>query len=173
MCESIYFPLGEKMPRHLADVVAVFKKNDINIDSNQHRLKSDDVLSTIMRDLIALEYEVETDKRNLIPFHVCDEDGQPLRRVNPDAYNKKHKTIIEVEAGRAVDNNQYLKDLVFISALSDIDYLVLAVRRVYSKKDNKRKKENKQYDYKNISKIMRGLFANISFPLRGVVLIGY
>ena len=44
-----------------------------------------------------------------------------------DAYHKKYKTVIEVEAGRALVNYQFLKDIFQASMMVDTDYLVLAV----------------------------------------------
>ena len=42
-------------------------------------------------------------KDNHIPF--IGECGSVIKSFDVDAYNKDDKTVIEVEAGRAVDNN--------------------------------------------------------------------
>ena len=46
-----------------------------------------------------------------------------------DAYNEAQKNIVEVEAGRAFANNQFLKDFFEAIIIDDIDYLIIAVRK--------------------------------------------
>lgn len=56
--------------------------------------------------------------------------------------------VIEVEAGRAVDNNQFLKDLFQACMMDGISFLVIAVRNYYRVKANNSKgyKEDKDFD---------------------------
>ena len=48
-----------------------------------------------------------------------------------DALSNDGRIVIEVEAGRATENNQFLKDIFEASMMFDVEYLVLAVRNVY------------------------------------------
>ena len=48
-----------------------------------------------------------------------------------DTYHNETKTIIEIEAGRGVANNQFLKDLFEACVIPDIDVLVIAVLNEY------------------------------------------
>ena len=41
-----------------------------------------------------------------------------------DAFNKEQSIVIEVEAGRAVRNNQFLKDIFQACMMFDVEYLV-------------------------------------------------
>ena len=74
-------------------------------------------------------------------------------------------TVIEVEAGRAVANYQFLKDLFQAIVMVDVDYCIIAVRRIY--KDSK--------DFDSVIQFMDTLFTSnrIKLPLLGVLIIGY
>lgn len=45
-----------------------------------------------------------------------------------DAYNEYEKSVIEVEVGRGVLNNQFLKDLFQVCMMQDINFLTIAIR---------------------------------------------
>ena len=65
--------------------------------------------------------------------------GKVEKKFEADAYSSKNSTIIEVEAGRAVVNFQFLKDLFEAIMMQGVDYLVIAVRTIYRRK--------KDFDY--------------------------
>ena len=72
----IFFPLHKKIPDHLSEVVLSFEKNSTDIssaknDSNDTRLKSDEVLRIISKDLINIGYEVELSKRKRYNKSTC------------------------------------------------------------------------------------------------------
>ena len=81
----------------------------------------------------------------------------------------KMKTVIEVEAGRAYANNQFLKDLFQASVMQDVDYLVIAVRNIYKTKSSSSK------DFEKIMKFLDTLYASsvLNLPLNGILIVGY
>ena len=62
-----------------------------------------------------------------MPVHVGNEDKARLF-FEVDAWNEEAGIVIEVEAGRALDNHQFLKDVFEAAMMTDIKYLVIAVR---------------------------------------------
>jgi hypothetical protein len=72
---------------------------------------------------------------------------------------------VEVEAGRAVDNNQFLNDLFEASVMVDVKYLAIAVRRIYRGDPN----FDRCYTY------LDTLYSSDRWklPLDGVLIIGY
>ena len=82
-----------------------------------------------------------------------------------DGYDSKHCTVLEVEAGRAVTNYQFLKDLFEACMMNDVKYLIIAVRNQY-----KRKK-----DFETVINFFNTLYASnrIALPLDGVFIVGY
>ena len=82
-----------------------------------------------------------------------------------DAYNYSTRTVIEVEAGRALTNYQFLKDIFQASMMIETHYLVIAVRQLYRGNN----------DFENISKFIETMFITnrIKLSLEGILLIGY
>ena len=89
-------------------------------------------------DLEKIGFKVEIDKmaKNKISVPVLfGKMGCPSQSFEADAYHEKDGFIVEVEAGRAVANYQFLKDLFEASVMVDINYLAIAVRRLYKHKE--------------------------------------
>jgi hypothetical protein len=95
--------------------------------------------------------------------------GKVEKSFDADAYHPKAGFVLEVEAGRAVANNQFLKDLFQASMMKDVEYLAIAVRRLYEGGGQKSK------DYERVVAFFDTLYASsrLQLPLRGVVVIGY
>jgi len=73
--------------------------------------------------------------------------------------------VIEVEAGRAVTNYQFLKDFFEASMMYNVDYLCIAVRNIY----------RKSKDFEQVVKFFDAMFSSkrIVVPLKGLLVIGY
>lgn len=166
-----YFSQEEEMPSFLSDLINVFIKNESLISSShpqsKNSLTSDEVLGLLREDLINLGYEVERDR---------SKDGRVIipnvnlnREFFVDAWNNNFKVVLEVEAGRAYANNQFLKDLFESCIIPQVEYLVIAVKNVYSIK------QYKSHDFKRISDFMTCLHESERkfIPLKGILIIGY
>jgi hypothetical protein len=167
MINFIYFPQSDKLPEHLSKVVQVFKVFEREIDSESNGLSSNEVLEILREALNNVGFEVEKGKKKgeKLNFPVFfGENDRALKTFYPDAYQERTRTMIEIEAGRAVDNNEYIKD-IFKALLSDVDYLVLAVRNVYRKKP----------DFEKVKIVIQAVYINkrINMPLKGMLLVGY
>ena len=86
-----------------------------------------------------------------------------------DTYHNETKTIIEIEAGRGVANNQFLKDLFEACVIPDIDVLVIAVLNEYHVGDVTNK------DFETVVKFFETLYVSdrINLPLKSILVIGY
>ena len=84
---------------------------------------------------------------------------------NADALSKDGRIVIEVEAGRATENNQFLKDLFQACMMFNVEYLVLAVRNEY----------RSHKDFEIVYTFLETLYISnrITLPLKGILLIGY
>ncbi len=92
-------------------------------------------------------------------------NGKIEKYFDADAYNKKIQVVIEVEAGRALLNNQFLKDLFQACVMHEVDYLITAVRNRYKS----------TLDFNKILAYYDTLFTSgrLILPLKGVLIIGY
>ncbi len=162
------FPRSIGLTREISDIVKCFEKNYENITSSKHYLKSDDVLKVIKLDLETLHFRVEKGKaRNQkIPVPVLfGQNNNVDKYFDVDALSADGKIVIEVEAGRAYANNQFLKDVFQACMMYGVEYLVIAVRNDYRGID----------DFSKIYTFLETLYisSRLILPLRGIVLIGY
>jgi hypothetical protein len=165
-----FFPQSRACPAHLLSVIDVFdqvhKSIDSSTNSEQH---SNDVLAVVRPGLEQLGYVVEAGKKKAekIPVPVLfGVNGRVEKSFDADAWSKADRTVIEVEAGRAVVNNQFLKDLFQACMMHEVDFLVIAVRITYGKGNQ---------DFQSVSKFMDTLYTSgrLQLPLHGVLVLGY
>ena len=92
-------------------------------------------------------------------------NGKAAKSFEADAYHSHFKLVLEVEAGRAVTNYQFLKDIFQASVMVDVDYLCIAVRNIY----------RKSADFNKVYMFLDTLYTSgrIRFPLKGILVVGY
>ena len=172
MINWMYFPQNKRIEKHLLEVVNVFQKNNNKIDSDKfcgdNSLVSNEVLNIISNDLQDLGYEVEKSKKDKDKISVpvlFEKNGQVSLKFEVDAFSADLYTVIEVEAGRAVTNYQFLKDFYEACMMQDVKYFCVAVRNTY---------KNKQ-DFEKVCDFFVSLFVSnrVKIPLEGILVIGY
>lgn len=177
MIKWMYYPHNRKCPEHLYRVVEVFEscENDISSisDATKH-VVSNDVLGFVSSGLRKLGYVVEIDvpggkKKKIKRPVLFGENGSVTVQYEVDAYDDVTKTIIEVEAGRATDNNQWLKDLMEAFLIYDAVYLVIAVKLRYTKSNRIKN------DFDEVCNFMDAIYSSdrVEVPLDGIMIIGY
>lgn len=85
--------------------------------------------------------------------------------LNADAYAANDGWVVEVEAGQAVDNNKFLKDIFQACMMHDVLHLAIAVRNKYRGSD----------DFAKVENFLETLYVSsrLQLPLKGILLIGY
>lgn len=163
------FPKHLKLDSVLHQVIEVFNLNAQKIDSMKGSvLTSNEILNILSKDLTKIHYKVEKGKKKegLIEVPVLfGKNGTPEKKFYADALSLSGETVIEVEAGRAFTNNQFLKDVFQASMMVDVQYLVLAVRNQYRNSE----------DFNKIHKFLDVMYVTnrIKLDLKGILLIGY
>lgn len=162
------YPKNTNLDSNLQRVIQIFENNFYMFDSTKFQYESNKVLSFIAEDLDGLGYLVERSKAREDKISVpvlFGRNGKKEKWFDADAYNRKEKTVIEVEAGRAFTNYQFLKDLFEACVMNDVDFCVIAVRRIY----------RNSYDFEKIIQFMDTLYSSnkLQLPLKGVLIIGY
>ena len=163
-----FFPKSDRAPDMAISIVSVFEDASERISSSVHEHSSNVVLAEVCPGLQTLGFEVETGKRAIEKIAVpvlFGQNGKLEKSFEADAYHRAKEFVIEVEAGRAVVNNQFLKDLFQACMMNGVEYLAIAVRNVYR---NSR-------DFERVVKFMDTLYASnrIRLPLKGILIIGY
>lgn len=162
------FPRSIGINNDLVNLVECFIKNLNEIESENNKNSSNGVLKIIENDLKNIGYNVEGGKSKDLKIEVPVLFG-PNNRVdkyfNADAVSINGKIVLEVEAGRAVLNNQFLKDIFQACMMYEVEYLAIAVRNKYRNSD----------DYEYVYTFLETLYISnrLQLPLKGILLIGY
>lgn len=168
MIKYQFFPRSRGVTQEIQDIINSFKAIETQIDSETSELKSNEVLQIVRPYLEQLQYTVETGKgvNEKIDVPVLfGQDNKIDKSFYADALSADGRIVIEVEAGRATENNQFLKDLFEACMMFDVEYLVLAVRNVY----------RTHYDFDRVYSFLETLYISnrLHLPLKGILLIGY
>lgn len=163
------FPKSASTIPKIVEAVEVFESHLVEIDSKTHdAFTSNEVLGVIRADLEALGFKVETDKsasgKIKIPV-LFGLNGRPEKTFDADAFHVEQGIVMEVEAGRAVANYQFLKDLFQACMMQDAKYLVIAVRNTYRGNS----------DFESVKNFFETLYASsrLQLPLTSLTIIGY
>ena len=163
-----FFPRSQGMSNEMQAIISCFEEIYNEIDSERHSLSSNEVLGILCEPLKKLGYDVETGKKSNEKIRVpvlFGLNNKIDKEFNADALSNDGKIIIEVEAGRALDNNQFLKDIFQACMMFGVEYLVIAVRVEY--------RGRKDFDI--ICSFLETLYISnrLHLPLKGIMLIGY
>lgn len=168
MIKFQFFPRSRGIDDRIETVINCFKKHSESIESPQNNLSSNEVLDIIRPALQRIGFEVETGKSRSDKINVpvlFGLDNGIDKYFNADALSNDGKIVIEVEAGRAVDNNQFLKDIFQACMMYEVEYLFLAVRNDYRGGN----------DFSKIYAFLETLYisSRLHLPLKGILLLGY
>jgi hypothetical protein len=163
-----FFPRSHGINDEIQDVIKCFEASLDDITSAEHELTSNEVLAFLRPHLEKIGFKVESgkskDQKISVPV-LFGLDNKVDKSFNADAVSSDGKVVIEVEAGRAVDNNQFLKDIFQACMMYEVEYLVIAVRNLYRGSD----------DFSKIYAFLETLYISnrLRLPLKGILLIGY
>lgn len=163
-----HFPKSEDASSLFKEVIKCFEEVESEIASENHRWHSGRVLRYVRPHLERIGFKVEIGKKAEQKIRVpvlFGLDGKPEKSFEVDAYHEDSRTILEIEAGRAVTNYQFLKDFFEACIMLNVDYLVLAIRKVY----------RKSKDFKKVLTFFDTLYASgrLLIPLKGILVVGY
>ena len=164
----MYYPKSDRPPELAVLVVQAFQSVVGEIASENLRLASNQVLVAVKPGLRALGFQVEDGKKRHQRLQVpvlFGLNGKLEKSFDADAYHPTSGFVVEVEAGRGIDNNQFLKDLFQACMMHEVHYLAIAIRRVY----------RGGRDFEQVIRFFDTLYASnrLKLPLKGVLIIGY
>lgn len=169
------FPRSKGIDEELQSLINVFKDVANTISQNEH-LVSNDMLALVRPGLEDLGFKVEKGKgkEDKIPVPVLfGENNEIDKSFYADAQSADGRIVLEVEAGRAVFNNQFLKDIFQACMMHEVKILVIAVLNEYH--FNVKGKEHVSYDFQTVKTFLETMFISnrLHLPLEGILLIGY
>lgn len=168
MIRWVFYPRSQAASDLALGVVQAFESVATKIDSRTHNLSSDEALAFLADGLSRLGFNVERGKRKsdciTVPV-LFGLNGKPEKSFQADAHHEQAEFVLEVEAGRGVVNNQFLKDLFQACMMHRVYYLGIAVRNDYRGSD----------DFDSVCRFFDTLYASdrLELPLKGILIVGY
>lgn len=165
----MYFPKNRRIDPISEQIVEAFEAIASDIDSATHaKQESNEVLAKVCPGLEACGFVVEKGKKKEDLIHVpvlFGVNGKVEKSFEADAYLKSAQYVIEVEAGRAVVNYQFLKDFFEACTMNETEKLCIAVRNDYRGAD----------DFAKVCTFFDSLYASgrLGIPLSGILVVGY
>ena len=168
MVNWVFFPRSAAPPPVAHKLLEAFKECLPSFASDKHSLESNAVLACMAPSLAAIGFQVEAGKKKAGKVSVpvlFGRNGKIEKAFEADAYHRDAQFVLEVEAGRGVVNNQFLKDLFQACMMQGVDYLGIAVRNSYRGAD----------DFDKVYRFFDTLYTSdrLRLPLKGLLLIGY
>ena len=168
MINWMYYPPSDQPPEIVRQVVGAFETVAPHIDSVNYQLHSDSVLALLRPGLESIGFRVERGKTKAEKIHMpvlFGLQGRTVKAFEADAFSREHGFVLEVEAGRGVTNNQFLKDLFQACMMCEARYFGVAVRNIY----------RRSHDFNRVVKFFDTLYASrrLNLPINGIVAIGY
>lgn len=162
------FPRSARPCQALLATIRIFESNLDHFDSTTQTLESNDVLKIVANDLKAAGFAVEEGKSKESKIAVpvlFGLNGVIEKSFFADAFHTEDGVVLEVEAGRAVDNNQFLKDLFQACMMQDAKHLAICVRNTYRGGN----------DFDKVLRFLDTMYASqrLHLPLQSILLIGY
>jgi hypothetical protein len=164
----MYFPKSARATPLALTIVGAFEAVASQINSDARELLSNDVLACVAPHLSAAGFIVETGKKASQKINVpvlFGLNGRLEKSFDADAYHPESGFVLEVEAGRGVKNNQFLKDLFQACMMHDVIHLAIAIRKTYKG----------IRDFEIVCRFMDTLYSSnrLQLPLRGILVVGY
>lgn len=168
MINWMFYPKNLKVDDVSLKIIDTFKSFASIIDSEMCNYNSDEVLKVIEPGLTALGFQVEKSKHSQDKISVpvlFGLNGRIEKFFDVDAYDAENKYVVEVEAGRAVSNYQFLKDYFEACTMYNVSYLTIAVRNTYRNAN----------DFEKTCLFFDALYQSgrVGIPLKGLLIIGY
>ena len=162
------FPRSVGLSDELRRVIECFELIYDQIRSPENLLNSDGVLQILRPHLEVLGFRIEAGKSRgeKIPVPVLFGLNNRIDRYfDADGVSADGRIVLEVEAGRAVVNYQFLKDIFQACMMHGVEYLVLAVRNDYRGNN----------DFQKVFSFLETLYISnrLQLPLKGIIVIGY
>lgn len=168
------FPRSRSTTDHQKDLLDVFEANYSVIGTPKNGHKSNEVLALLRLDLISIGYEIEGIEKVNRPV-LFGESDKPLKAYNVDGWHASTSTVLEIEAGQAVENNRFAIDILKALSIQEANHLVIAVPANYLPERLKTATKPAKKEFEKVVNIVDSLYiaGRVNLPLASIMIIGY
>lgn len=128
------YPRSQKPSDLVLDIAECFRVQLGVIGTPPNKPSSDAVLTALRPGLVDLGFKVEGGKKKADKIRVpilFGLNGTEEKAFEVDAWSEKHRAIVEIEAGIAVDARKIYQDLFEAIVMPDIDFVCIALQNAY------------------------------------------
>jgi hypothetical protein len=177
-CDSVrwqVFPKNQTASDHQLGLLEVFAKVYKDICTPLNRLQSNDVLRVLRPDLIDLGYEVEGPGEKIERPVLYGELGRKEKSYNVDGWHQATGTILEVEAGQAVENNRFALDVLKACSIQGAKNLAMAIPANYYPDRLRKEGKPPKKEFDSVVNMIDSLYISNRFqmPLDSILVVGY
>ena len=163
-----FFPRSFGITPQIQKIINCFFAFEAKIQSPENKLSSNKVLEILRENLqkAGMKIEIGKARGQKISVPVLFGLNNKIDKFfDADGISLDGKIVLEIEAGRAVSNYQFLKDIFQACLMREVEYLIIAVRNDYRGNN----------DFEKIYQFLETLYISnrIHLPLKGILLIGY
>lgn len=172
------YPRWQPPSAEVLSLVSVFDEAQPVIGTPQNQKKSNQVLSAVSDGLRLLGFQVETQpavgseerkKKVKVPV-LFGENGKPSKTFEVDAWHEQNGTVLEVEAGIAIDARKLYQDLFEAAVIPGVKTLAVAVMKGYKPA----RRRTPIDDFSRAKAVLDTADASaFSYPFSSLLLIGY
>ena len=168
------FPRNKATTELQRAVIKVFEDEYKNIGTPINGLKSNEVLAVVRPALEQLGFFIEGISKVARPV-LFGENDHPTKTYNVDGYHESTGTVLEVEAGQAVENNRFAIDILKALSIQNANYLVMAIPANYHPERLRSAGKSPKKEFDEVLKVLDALFSagRVDLPLSSIVVIGY
>lgn len=168
------FPRNRATSDLQRSIISAFEFYFESIGTPKNGLKSNEVLAVVRPKLVELEFEIEGTTKVARPV-LFGENDHPTKTYNVDGYHEATGTVLEVEAGQAVENNRFAFDLLKALSIQGAKSLVMAIPANYHPHRLKSAGKPPKKEFDEVVKVLDALFSagRVDLPLSSVLVIGY
>ena len=169
------FPRNRTASDHQVAVLKVFQDLYGQIGTPHNRLQSNEVLAEVRLPLTEMGYEIEGPGARVERPVLFGESGKKDKSYNVDGWHETSGTILEVEAGQAVENNRFAIDILKACSIQGAQNLIMAIPAKYhpDRLKNSGKPPKKEFDSVVLTLDAIYSAARVQLPLDSVLVIGY
>ena len=169
------FPRNKTTSKHQVAFLEVFNRFYEEICTPLNRLQSNEVLGVLRAALKGIGYEIESPGEKIVRPVLFGESGKKDKSYNVDGWHEESGTVLEVEAGQAVENNRFALDILKACSIQGAKNLTMAIPSNYHPDRLRRGGKPPKREFDSVVNTLDSLYVSNRFqmPLDSILVVGY
>ena len=169
------FPRNKTTSNHQVALLGVFNRFCGEICTPLNRLQSNEVLGVLRVALKGMGYEIEGPGEKIVRPVLFGESGENEKWYNVDGWHEESGTVLEVEAGQAVENNRFALDILKACSIQGARNLIMAIPANYHPDRLRKEGKPPKREFDSVVKTLDSLYISNRFqmPLESILVVGY